>query len=222
VAAQLLLSIGATWLWGAERGREVAGVTLGFTSVVLVLIGAYESFGGEVRSGRALLWLQKPVSPVRHFLLRWSTSTALSLLLVTGLVALDWLVLAGVSPVAAQALLREAPVLLLVGTAIAALVLAVSGWGGHPDAPVAVVILFLSMPLAAAGPRLGAMEWTLDLLLFPWEETVRLGEALAGSRAADRALSDAGAVVRTTTLWILIGLAGIHVRSRHPFPAASG
>ena len=209
---------------GAEAGSAVTDLVLvGGVALALVLTSGVVS--GELRSGVALLWLQKPVSPLRFYLARWSEAAALVLLCglaVSGWSALVTLGLAG--PDAGREVLVAAPGVLVLALCLAAVVFACSGWGAHPDVVLAIVLVLYLVWLdvgaargwgAAAGwePARTVVGWAA----LPIDELERLSDFFAGhgtAGAADAAAETIGHLL----FWVAVGCAGTAVTTRSPLP----
>jgi hypothetical protein len=209
----LLLTSALVMTRGGENALEPIALSLGFSMITLLLICAHGSFGAELRSGQLLLWIQKPVSPLVHYLRRWLLTTFVGLCLGAALAGSTALLLFPFHPSGADAILRTAPGLLVVGGVLSALVFAVSGWGAHPDSLVAVAVLFLSFPVAIGLPRSGP-GWVVRYLIAPLDELVRVGEFLSGESSFGAVRSDMATVAFTAGIWILIGILGVQWRSR--------
>lgn len=219
-AASLLMALRS----GSRDPQRLVGGTLILVAFALgpILVGGVVS--DDLRSGRILLWLQKPVRPLRFYLGR------LALALGTGVGAILVLLLGGVLILAATEapapfdLLRMAP--FLTGcTILAGLVtFAFSGLGSPRDGTLTFLYLLLAVPgglmLELAGDPGGlpvrASAW---IALFPLNELQLLhrwmldgGPELPGSALLR--------VVIYTLVWLGMGIMATWRSLRRPFPGA--
>ena len=89
LAVTAVATLAMTWLFAAalvpeDRGRAIFQV-LTFGSVLLPMIVGHGMIAGDLRSGVALLWLQKPVHPIPFFMRRALDVTLLGVTLVLAL-----------------------------------------------------------------------------------------------------------------------------------------
>src|SRR5690606_20026721 len=107
---------------------------LGIVGILAPLLLVHGIVAGELRSGVALLWLQKPVSPVRLYLGRAADAVGLAALLLAafgGLLAA--LAAATGGPSLAADVLYNVPVAVLIGGCLGVTVYAFSAWGARLD-----------------------------------------------------------------------------------------
>lgn len=175
----------------------------------------------DVRRGRAVLWLQKPVSPVGFYLARFLRA----LLLLVGLagamtcaVAAFFLVGRGeASPV-----LEVLPVALLLAVTLATLTFGLSAWRLHPDVLMALAFVFLTTPLAAMatvspGAFRGAAP-VLRLLAPPTDAIVAVGGVWMEGPAPTP--EEVGRVAGYLAAWLAVAVVGLVRTTRAPFPTA--
>lgn len=215
VAAAGLLAFGSGDPELAAEG--VLGVLL-LEGVGLALLLTEGVVARDVRRGWAVLWLQKPVSPVGFYFLRWlrAVFTLLVLLLATAGVAA---LLFGIGRGTFRPPLEAVPVSLLFALTVAVVVFGLSAWRAHPDVLMALGYLFLSTPLAA----LATVSPEMFGVLGPWirgvappvDPIIAMGVPwFGGPPPAPEA------VVRVATYlgtWLLLGVAGLLRTTRAPF-----
>jgi hypothetical protein len=172
----------------------------------------------DLRSGVATLWLQKPVRPVVFYAMRGIEVSFVALLLVAVLcgAAAILLFVVGATEVA-RSVLGSAPILLLSSLWLCAMVFAFSGWRVPLDSLVVVVFCFASLFWILVrfepGPDPARLPWFLP----PLDDLGTLADAIRGDpvHGVGRAILMSA---RFLLLWGLIGLAGLSVTTRAPFP----
>ena len=202
---------------GPESG-EAAGDLLLASALVVTLVLLHGVVVADVRSGVVLLWLQKPVSPVRYYLSRAAEVTACALVLVVALALATWLVvLALAGAPAARALVLVTPTGLLWSVSLAPVVFACSAWGAHPDTLLGGVFFFYFTWVASELGGVGGWKEVGAWSGAPLEDIAALGAALSGAPVGGVA-GAALAVARYVLLWTAAGTLGLVVTLRSPLP----
>jgi hypothetical protein len=187
-------------------------------AVLLPAVLAHGAVSADLRSGVALLWLQKPVDPLRFYLGRGLdviVSSVLLLVALSGAAALlaTWLADAEVG----RLVINGIPMLVLVGTAVAVLVFAFSAWGTSLDALLAFFVFYVTGLLLV---EQGLLHDVVTWVGFPVESTANIGRYFTTGRTVDLALS----VARFTlfvSCWTSIAILGLLVTTRSPLPRES-
>jgi len=197
---------------GAADG---ARQTLAVAALIVPLLLTHGVVSAELRSGVAMLWLQKPVQPVRLYLVRWVEVALLALLVVLVLAGATALLMAALStPGSARLVLEVTPTLLLLTLCISTLVFAFSGWGAHLDSLLAVGFFFYFAILTLRF-RDGWLAQATSWVAFPMDGIRVLGVAVIGDTNGGlaTALFEVG---RFLALWVAVGSVGVAVKARSP------
>jgi hypothetical protein len=214
LAALSLAVAAAVLLLSGDEGR--AATPLLFAAFLPPLVLAHGMVSGDLRSGVALLWLQKPVGPVRFYLGRWLDVTAtvalVSLALIGVGAALAGLVLDGA---AARRVFELTPILLLWGVLVCSGVFGFSAWGTSLDSTCLLVLLIVSGVTGLMAPDLlGRIHW----LALPLDEMMAFGRDSRGDPLRALARRESVAFLRFVVVWVGVGSLGAAVTTRHPFP----
>jgi hypothetical protein len=212
----LLLTALLTLVLEPDRAAGPVGMVTASLTLLVPMIVAHGMISGDLRSGSALLWLQKPVHPVGFYLVRGVEVTALAILLLLVLSGGCALIvsLAAELPAGAE-ILREIPFRLLMATCLCAMVFAFSAWGVQMDTLFALVYFIVTVfSTALAGPLAQGLAWTV----VPVNEMQSVSSALLGSpgEGVGRA---AFVIGRFLLIWGLFGAAGLGVSTRSPIPS---
>ncbi|HSR40584.1 MAG TPA: hypothetical protein VLL48_00390 [Longimicrobiales bacterium] len=222
----LLLLVGLLLVQG--RAGEVQATPVDVLRGVLLLgavgLGIFLPGGvvsRDVRSGDALLWLQKPVSPTLFYLARFGESLWAHVLLVTSATGLAALLTAVGSPNGGLEVLRLLPLLLLAGSLASCVTFAFSGLGTRLDTALSLLFLGLGTSVAAltlAEPAgWGLVGSVARVAAFPVDELATLQRWLMGGEALDLGAS-LGRIAGFGTVWLALATLLVHVRTRKPLP----
>jgi hypothetical protein len=188
---------------------------IAFAAALVPLILGHGIVSDDLRTGVAMLWLQKPVRPVRFFALRACEVTALAVAVALAF----WgtgagLIAAAVGPAPARELLAATPGVVVLVICISTLTFAFSAWGTRADSLLVLAFLFASTySLVLGGAGTAALEW----VALPVEAIGVFARSLGGATLPD--LSDALLEVgRFLLLWALVGVGGLVVSTRSPLP----
>jgi hypothetical protein len=207
-------SVLACVLEGDERQESVLEV-LAFGGILLPLIAGHGMISGDLRSGVAMLWLQKPVSPVLHFVRRALEVTALGAVLVMAFWGVGSAITAACAGVAAgRELLSAAPAMLLLSVCLCAILFGFSAWGIQTDTLFVAAFFFASTLSLLAGGRLAEL---LGWLALPVEALGTVAEVLGGERREHVGQAFL-LLARFLAVWVGIGVAGLVVSTRSPLP----
>jgi hypothetical protein len=202
---------------GAERPAAIPGV-LGLVAVLAPAILAHGAVSTDLRSGVALLWLQKPVDPIRFYLLRGLEVLGLSVVIVltvSGAGALLATLLAG--PETGHVVMTAIPLNILFAASTSVLAFAFSAWGTSLDALLAFFVFYFS-GVALAEP--GLLRDVLAWVGFPLESAATITRYFSLGETENLAWSLARVLVFLTTWTLLAGL-GLLVTTRSPLPTES-
>lgn len=201
-----------------EARTDAAIQLLSYASLLLTLLVSHGMVAGELRSGVALLWLQKPVRPVAFYACRGAEVSILAMLVVacvSGAAAAIFF-LAG-APDAALTALEATPLMLLLSLSLSVMVFGFSGWSLPLDSVLAVGVCFATFAWlferVSAGTTPAHLPW-----FFPPVDELRVlvltsrGEPVEG---LGRALLGSG---RFLLFWVGFGVAGLFVSTRSPLP----
>ena len=197
-----------------DRPRAIFEVLV-FGAMLLPMIAGHGMISGDLRSGVALLWLQKPVSPVLFFLRRALEVTAVGVTLVLALWGTGALI-AGISSgvEGGRELLSAAPGTLLLVVCVCALLFGFSAWGIPTDTLFAAAFFFAStFSLLAGGPITGSLMW----IALPVDPIAALARILAGRGGAGGGEAFL-LYVRFVVIWAAFGTVGLVVSTRSPLP----
>jgi hypothetical protein len=197
-----------------QRARAIGQIVM-FGCALLVPILAHGMISADLRSGVAMLWLQKPVRPVAFYAQRGAEVTALAVALVLVLWGTGTaLIAASVGLDAARGVLASAPGAALLVVSVCALTFAFSAWGVPTDSLLALVGLVAgTLALAAGGPLVPVLEW-IAVPVDPIMDLMRGRSAFPLGETLWR-------VGRFLVLWGLLGVAGLAVSTRSPLPKES-
>jgi hypothetical protein len=201
----------------AERARAVTEI-LFYTAAVVPLIVCHGMVAADLRSGVAMLWLQKPVHPLRFFLARALEVAVVALLLVFAIWGVG-ATLAGLANGAAVArqILDAAILSALLCVAFSALIFGFSGWGVPMDSLLALVFAVAGVfSLAMEGPLTRGITW----LVLPVDAMTTVAAVLGGHSPPEWAPA-ALETGRFLLLWTTIGSAGLQLSTRTPLPRES-
>jgi hypothetical protein len=220
------MSVGTLVIAGVvahARGDEEAAVP-GVLAVVAALVPAIVAHGAvstDLRSGVALLWLQKPVSPLRFYAIRALDVIGMSILMILALSGGSALLTAlFASPEAAQSVLTAIPMLVLMALSVCVLVVAFSSWGTSLDALLAFFFFYLTVISMLEPDRFTeVMRW----VGFPVEPTATIGRffstggtaQLGGTEELNRSVARFLTFLAT---WTAVAAAGVLVTTRSPLP----
>ena len=199
------------------RSGSFEGAAIGFLVAVGVPL-VLTTVGADLRNRVAPLWVQKPVIPVRFFLVRFleTALASVSVSLLTIGVSIGVLLQTGWE-------LAVHPLRALVAFALVAFVIASMGFGfcvtlprGGKLATVALLGVTLARE-ALVGPNPSEVDWLSSLpvrmLLFPMTALVDLGAA--EGMATETLLRHLARVFCYAAAWIVIGALGIHRAFSH-------
>jgi hypothetical protein len=195
-----------------DQRLEAIGQVVMFGCALVVPILAHGMISADLRSGVAMLWLQKPVRPLGFYASRGAEVTALAVVTVLAL----WgtgsaLIAASVGLDAARGVLASAPGAVLLVVCICALTFAFSSWGVPTDSLFALVVFVAgTLSLAAGGPLVPALEW----LAVPVDPIMDL----MSGRSAVPLWETFWRVARFLGLWVAVGVAGLALSTRSPLP----
>jgi hypothetical protein len=211
------LVITGTLAWGAPEVHEAAEV-LHMAAVLLPTLVCHGVVAGDLRSGVALLWLQKPVDPVRFYARRGLDVCALALVLQLALCGgAASLATLGSGAEAGRILLSATPMSLLWVVCIGVVVVSTSAWGTPLDVLVPFCLLYLTMLGLLDGGLLGdVMAW----IGVPLEGIATLGRFFATGVAQEVGTS-AIRLTRFLLVWASFGALGLFVTTRSPLPRES-
>jgi hypothetical protein len=198
--------------------REAMYEVIAYGALLMPLILGHGMISGDLRSGAAMLWLQKPVHPVLYFQARVLEVTGLALLLVLAVLGAGASITAwSVGAEAARELLAGVPTVLLVTACLCVVLFGFSGWGARTDSLFVVVFFVASVVSMAAGSWIaGWIGWIAP----PVDAFSVVGDSLAG-HAQEEVGKSALLIARFILLWAAIGTVGLLVSTRSPLPKES-
>ena len=203
--------------WRPESPRSVLTV-LGFASFLVGSLVPHGTVAHELRSGVALLWLQKPVAPLGFYGRRGLEVVSLSVLLMLALVGASALLAALLAaPETGRTILSGSPTLVLLTISLSLLVFAFSAWGTSLDAFLAFFVFYSSALTGADGGLLGE---TVRWVGFPLEQVAAVGGLLQREVVEDVAvlLARLGCFL---LFWGGLAALGIALTTRSPLPRES-
>lgn len=216
VAASLVTAaVFALALATEDRVAAISQVLL-FAAVLLPLIVGHGMISGDLRTGVAMLWLQKPLHPVAYFASRAIEVTALSTLLILALWGVGSAITAWGSGLAeARDFLAFAPSVVLIGICASILLFGFSAWGIQVDSMLAVACFFGSLFTVMQG---GLLAKSLAWIVLPVEALGVVTQFLSGEVPRGDLGQSLLILGRFLLIWILIGTAGLFVSTRSPLP----
>lgn len=217
----LVVPLVQVWVVGPtpEAVMDSSAYLLFAVSTISVLL-ATGGPASQIRSGGAMLWLQKPVHPVRFYLDRLVPRLFAAVLTALVLAAPTAVLLAvlGVEEATTQ-VFSTVPLLVMVALLLVALTHAVSGLGFHPEGFWALLLLiglfWLRLRLAESDGVLafGWMEAPADFLALPVDQMEAVAKAALGRPATD-VFPSLLHVTANVAFWIGLGTAGVYFRTR--------
>jgi hypothetical protein len=213
-SATLLIAGALAWSLGDGQASEVPEVLL-ISAVLLPTVVCHGVVSGDLRSGVALLWLQKPVEPVRFYMRRGLDVCVLSLVLQLALCGAGALVATlGSGAGGGRLVLLATPMTLVWAICIGVVVVSASAWGTQLDGLVPLCLLYLT--------ALGLLDQGLlgDLVAWigvPLEAIATLGRGVAAG-VGEGVGTSLARVARFLLLWVLFGVLGLLVTTRSPLP----
>ena len=204
----------ALLLDGNQRGPAIMQM-VAFACALVTLILAHGMISADIRSGVAMVWLQKPVRPVPFFAIRAAEVTALATALVLSLWGVGAALVAWTNgPDAALELLHGVPGVVLLVVCACTLTFALSAWGVPTDSLLALLLLIGgTFWLLTEGPFASAVEG----VAVPVDAIAAFVRGFSSTSAIPfgQALWQVG---RFLVVWGLIGVAGLVVTTRSPLP----
>jgi hypothetical protein len=189
---------------------------LGLGTVLLPLIVGHGMISGELRSGVAMLWLQKPVQPLAYFARRAFEIATLSVLLILSSWGAVAVILAGASDLeAVRNLLSVLPGVVLMVVCGCTLLFGVSAWGIQVDSMIAAVLFLGSAFSVLLG---GVPGKSLAWIAVPIEALGIVGQHLSREAVNGHVGKSLLLVGRFLLTWTLIGTAGLFFSTRSPLP----
>jgi hypothetical protein len=214
-AASLAMAAAFGFALHPDDRREAMYQVLGYGAFLMPLLVGHGMISGDLRSGVAMLWLQKPVRPVLFFQVRALEVSALSLALVAAVLGGGASIVALAAGLgAARELLSSVPSALLAATCLCALLFGFSGWGARTDSLFVVVfVVATALWMATGQPVSDLVAW----IALPVDALSAVGSFLAGRPEEDVGKS-ALLVGRFLVLWAAIGTVGLLVTTWSPLP----
>jgi hypothetical protein len=212
--ATTAIAAGLGFSLGAGQPSDIPELLV-VAAVLLPAVVCQGAVSNDLRSGVALLWLQKPVDPLRFYLGRGLDVCALSLSLTLALGGAAALLGAlGSGAEAGRILLLTLPTTLLWAACLGAVVVGTSAWGTQLDGVMPFFVLYLSALGALDQGLLGeATSW----IGVPLEAITMLGRFLATGVAPNPGAS-ALRVARFLLVWLAIASLGLLLTTRSPLP----
>jgi hypothetical protein len=201
----------------ADRPAAIPSFLLA-AGILASVILAHGAVSSDLRSGVALLWLQKPVNPVRFYLRRGLDLLGLSIVVTSALcgsAALLASFIAGAEN--GRTVITGLPLTILFAVSATALVLAFSAWGTSLDALLAFFVFYASgMALAEPGALQGVLTW----VGFPLESIATINRWFSMGDTENLALSIVRFLVFLAS-WLALACLGLFVTTRSPLPRES-
>ena len=198
-----------------DRGESMAQVLLVAALLLPLLIG-HGMISGDLRTGVAMLWLQKPVHPVAYFARRAVEVTALSVLVILALWGAGTTMVAAAAGLEdARSLLSAAPAVVLFAVCASTLLFGISAWGIQVDSMLVVATFFVSVLTLVQAEWIGdKFAW----VLLPMESMMNVADFLSDGTANEGVGKSLLLVGRFLVVWVLIGTAGLFYSTRSPLP----
>ena len=176
----------------------------------------------DLSSGVALLWLQKPRSPVWLYFQRFLSATlggvVLTLILAAGSVGLLILFLPG----EVGAYIRALPTALVVAVMLSSITFTFSAFRIGPDAALTLVFLYLVSSMAAMStvdPEIfGLLGRASRHAAFPVDALAAFTNMVTGQPTVDATKHLLHLLLYTAT-WLSVGILGLLHSTRFPTPA---
>lgn len=218
VSLGAVVFVGIASRTGNDDAAEAVATVLVGAGLLLAPVVTHGAVSSDLRSGVALLWLQKPVNAVRFYLTRGLDVVSLAVLLSVVLQGGAALLAALLTiPEVGHEVLRAMPLTVLFTCALATLVFAFSSWGTALDALLGFFVFYLSgLAVLDDGPLRMVTGW----VGFPLEAVATLGRFFSTGDTASLWPS----LARFTgflAAWTCVAAIGIAFRTRSPLPHES-
>jgi hypothetical protein len=217
VTAGASLCTAAVFAVALEREDRLDAIAeaLAVAELLLPLIVAHGMISGDFRSGVALLWLQKPISPLLFYVRRALEVTLLGVALMLALWGVGTsIAAASLGLDAGRQMLSAAPTGILFVLGVSAILFGFSAWGVQADTLLTAAFVVASTFSLLAGGILAEM---LVWVALPVDAIGTLGGVLTGEDT-EGARAAALHFARFLGMWAGIGCAGLLYSTRSPLP----
>jgi hypothetical protein len=216
VLASFAIAIGGTILVPLNGGTvdDAQGITAAAVFLLPLMLGS-GLVSSDVRSGVAVLWLQKPGGAIDVYFRRWLEVTALTMVLLVVLLISTRLILSAFDPsIGSVMIVRKALSPLPLVLTLSAVLFVLSAWGVRHDGVFALVAIYASAFIPMSDVPLGK---NLGWMLIPLNEIGAASDLIVGEYSG---VPEHPVLIPTAYLLacIVLALVGIAVTTRSPIP----
>lgn len=196
---------------GVSDVSDLIGSAVLIVSSVGALILTSTVVSGDFRTGAVMLWLQKPLSPVRFYLGRWMDAGVAWISLSVGFVVFVHVLTVAIGLDAESNLLMALPVTLLTCGVVASIAFGVSPWLFRGGSLVTVVVwisgAFLNDRIPAVlGGSHGGVSW-YGVFASPYHALFQVREVVRGN--SEVLIPSLIWITAYCLMWVGIGILGV-------------